>query len=85
MGLAKKSLGTFTSQTLAQFFQFVIGVMTARLLGAQGKGFLHLLVVLLGISTVLGSLGLGEASIYFVGKNRKRLTAAFGNVLISYT
>jgi O-antigen/teichoic acid export membrane protein len=83
VGLAKNSLRTFISQVTAQVLQFVLGVMTARLLGPEGKGLIHLLIVWLAISTALGSLGLGQASIYFIGKDRKCLLITFGSLLIA--
>jgi len=39
--------------------------------------------VWLGICTELGSLGLGEATIYFIGKDRKHLPMVFGNLLVA--
>jgi O-antigen/teichoic acid export membrane protein len=83
LGLAKNSFGTFISQMIAQSLQFVLGVMTARLLGAEGKGLFHILIIWLGIYTALGSLGLGQASIYFIGKDRKCLPMALSNLLVT--
>jgi O-antigen/teichoic acid export membrane protein len=82
LSLAKNSLETFISQITGQIIQFVLGVITARFLGPEGKGFIHLLIVWLGIYTALGSLGLGQASIYFIGKDRKCLPIVLGNLLV---
>jgi O-antigen/teichoic acid export membrane protein len=66
----------------AMILQFPIGVLTARYLGPEGKGALHIVVVSLMVSTALGNLGLGQASIYFVGRNRKCLPAVVANLLL---
>jgi O-antigen/teichoic acid export membrane protein len=83
VGLAKKSVGTFVSQIIAQLLQFFIGVMTARYLGPEGKGLIYVLITATALSLTLGNLGLGQASIFFIGKNRKCLPATFGNLLIA--
>jgi O-antigen/teichoic acid export membrane protein len=83
VGLAKKSAGTFISQTITQLIQFFIGVMTARYLGPEGKGLIYVLIISLAMALTLGNLGLGQASIYFIGKNRKRLPATVSNLLIA--
>jgi len=83
LGLARNSLRTFVSHVIANLLQFVLGVMTARFLGPEGKGLLYVLIIWFGICTELGSVGLGDASVYFVGKDRKRLPTALGHILIA--
>ena len=83
MGLAKKSAGTLISQIITQLIQFFIGVMTARYLGPEGKGLIYVLIISLAMSLTLGNLGLGQASIYLIGKNRKCLPATVSNLLIA--
>jgi len=81
LGLAKKSLGTFISRSAIFLFRFPIGIIIARFLGAEGKGVLYLLIVSISITVMATNLGLGPASIYFIGKDRKRLPAIVGNLL----
>jgi O-antigen/teichoic acid export membrane protein len=83
LGLAKNSLRTFISQLITNCLQFGLGVMTARLLGPEGKGLLYLLIVWFSLSMELGCLGLGDASIYFIGRNRKNLPVVFGTLLVT--
>ncbi len=83
LGLGKKSLWTFLSKIIIFLLRFPIGILTARYLGPEGKGFLYLLIVSVTISVALVNLGLGPASIYFIGKDRKHLPAILGNLLIS--
>jgi len=82
LGLAKRSLGTLLSQTSGLLFRLPLGILTARYLGPQGKGLFHLLFLSVVTCTALGTLGLGQASIYFVGKDRKRLPSVLGNLLL---
>jgi O-antigen/teichoic acid export membrane protein len=83
LGLARNSLRTFISQIIATLLQFIVGILTAQFLGPEGKGLLYILIVWLGICTQLGGLGLGEASIYLIGNDPKRLPAIFGNLLVA--
>lgn len=57
--------------------------MTARFLGPEGKGFIYLLIVSISISVAFGNFGLGPASIYFIGKDRKYLPATLTNLLVA--
>jgi stage V sporulation protein B len=83
VSLAKNSLETFISQITGQILQFVLGIMTARFIGPEGKGLLHILIIWLGIYTALGSLGLGQASIFFISKDRNCLPMAFSNLILT--
>jgi O-antigen/teichoic acid export membrane protein len=62
--------------------RFPISVLIARFLGPEGKGLLYLLFASLTLSAVVGSLGLGAAAVYCIGKDRKCLSAALGNFLV---
>jgi O-antigen/teichoic acid export membrane protein len=81
VGLAAKSLGTFVSKIAIFLIRFPIGILAARYLGPEGKGLLHLLVTSVLICSVLNNLGIGTASVYFVGKDRTRLSAIVSNLL----
>jgi O-antigen/teichoic acid export membrane protein len=82
MGLAAKSLGTFLTNIGIFFIRFLIGVLIARFLGPEGKGSLYLLITSVMMCATLGSLGLGPAAIYFIGRDRKWLPAILGNLLV---
>jgi O-antigen/teichoic acid export membrane protein len=80
LGLAKTAVGTFVSKIAIFIFHLPIGILVARFLGPEGKGLLHLLSTSLMMCATFGSLGLGPASIYFIGKDPKRLPAVVGNL-----
>jgi len=81
MGLARNSLGTFISSVVIFSLRFPIGILIARFLGPEGKGFVYLLIASVSMYATLGSLGLGPAAIYFIGKDRKCLPIVVGNLL----
>jgi O-antigen/teichoic acid export membrane protein len=82
LDLAKKSVGTLLSKGIGFLLGVPLSILTARYLGAEGKGILYLISLSVGLSVVLGHLGLGPASIYFIGRDRKTLPAVFANLLL---
>lgn len=82
MSLAKKSLGTLVSRVVKLFLRFPLGILIAQFLGPEGKGLLHLLFMSATICAAIGYLGQGPAAIYFIGKDRERLPAVLGNLLL---
>lgn len=83
--------GHFTKNTLitfsSQIFIFLLGmgtsIITARILGPEGKGMLSLSLLLPGFIVCFSNLGLGHASVYYIGKQRYAPKEIFGNNLIS--
>jgi O-antigen/teichoic acid export membrane protein len=82
MGLATKSAGTFISKVVILALRIPIGILVARFLGPEGKGLVYLLIAAINVCASLGSFGLGPASIYYIGKDRKCLPAVVGNLLM---
>jgi O-antigen/teichoic acid export membrane protein len=83
LGLAKNSIGTFISKGAIFLLRFPIGILIARFLGPEGKGLLYLLFTSASMCVAIGNLGLGPAAIYFIGKDRRRLPAVLGNLLVA--
>src|SRR3954464_13589958 len=70
LGADRRSLGG--SLATAGFLQLVLvasGVIVARSLGAEDRGYLALLVVISGICTLLGSLGIFSAVTYYLARD----------------
>jgi O-antigen/teichoic acid export membrane protein len=82
LGLAKRSLTTFLSMTTVVLIRFPLGILTARFLGPEGKGLYHLIFLSVVMCAALGELGLGPASIYFIGRDRKLLPKVLGNLFL---
>lgn len=54
----------------------ISGILTARLLGPTGKGQIALLGLILGMSSMVGELGIGHATVYYIRKySLNQLTA----------
>jgi O-antigen/teichoic acid export membrane protein len=82
LGLAKNSLGTFISKVAIFLLRFPIGILIARYVGPEGKGVLYVLFVSITMAVAIGNLGLGPASIYFIGKDKRRFSVMVGNLLM---
>jgi O-antigen/teichoic acid export membrane protein len=65
---------------------FVLGmavsILTARLLGPQGKGILTLVFLLPALCVSLGSFGLGAANVYLLRRGGLRLGTLMGNSFV---
>lgn len=82
MGLARNSIGTFVSKSAISLLRLPIGILAARFLGPEGKGSFYLLTLVVTLGAVIGTFGLGSASVYFIGKDRKQLPTILGNLLV---
>ena len=56
---------------LLAIFGLLSGVMTARLLLPEGKGELTAILLWPNLFTVVGSLGLGHAIVYYAGQHKE--------------
>jgi len=57
------------------------GIMTARLLGPEGKGAFALINLANGMLVVLGCLGIQQSIVYFIGRQRFPLNEIVANVI----
>lgn len=84
-------LGKFTKNTLITFFtrilQLILGIGTsviiARVLGPEGKGIYSLAILLPALLIIFTNLGIGPASVYYIGKKKYAPKEVFGNNIIS--
>jgi O-antigen/teichoic acid export membrane protein/ubiquinone/menaquinone biosynthesis C-methylase UbiE len=72
----------FFSKILVGVFLFLSQIVIARFLGAEGLGVFNLFLAVNGMVLLLGSLGLGTASIYLSNKAKKDFSQLFSNSLI---
>jgi len=68
--------------TTVVLFRLPLGILMARFLGPEGKGLYHLIFLSVVLCAALGELGLGPASIYFIGRDRKLLPKILGNLFL---
>lgn len=84
-------MGNFTKNTLITFttrlLQFILGIGTsviiARVLGPEGKGIYSLAILLPALLIIFTNLGIGPASVYYIGKKKYAPKEVFGNNIIS--
>ena len=67
-GRARKLAGSLIASGAAQVFLIASGVLVARGLGPEDRGYLALIVVVAGICVLVGSVGLPTAVTYYVAR-----------------
>ena len=68
--LRRSAAGSILTGFVAQGFLIVSGVLTARILGVEGRGYLALIVLFPLILVQFGSFGLPQAVTHFVSRDR---------------
>ena len=77
-----RALGqTFISRAIFSAILLVIGVLTARLLGPEGRGHYALFFTIVGIGANLCGFGLMQSNTYFLNRERVPMGVLFGNTL----
>ena len=74
----RKQISRFTIDTSITFvtriFRLVLGIgssiIIARVLGPQGKGIYSLVILLPELLEMFGNFGIGQASVFFIGKKK---------------
>ena len=81
---ARKLGGSLMASGAAQALLIMSGVLVARGLGPEDRGYLALLVVISGICVLVGGAGLPTAVTYFVARNRAAARAIVGSLAVPY-
>jgi len=71
-------LGTFITQVLIVGFNLLIGVLTARALGPEGRGVLTLVMTLPLTLVALADPGVTKANIYFIARRKRSPSLVIG-------
>lgn len=69
--LRRSAVGSMVSGLASQTALVVSGVLSARILGAQGRGLLALLILFPVLIALLGALGLPQAVTHFVSRTKR--------------
>lgn len=72
-GAAGPMIGSFAATGVIQVIQAATGVLLARILGPEGRGELAAVILWPTVLTVVGSLGLAQASTYFIARAKSRV------------
>lgn len=67
-GASGPMVGSFAATAAIQLMQAVTGVLLARILGPAGRGELAAVILWPTLLTVVGSLGLAQASTYYIAR-----------------
>jgi len=73
---------TFTTRVLQLFIGIGTSIIIARVLGPQGKGIYSLAILLPMLIINFGNLGIGQASIFFIGKKKYPLQDILSNNIL---
>ena len=81
----KNTLITIGTQVLIFVFGMGISVIVARILGPERKGIYSLVVLLPGFLVYFTNFGIGQATVFYLGKKKYPPTEIFGNNIIYTT
>lgn len=70
------------AQALQAALAMLTGVIVARYFGAQARGILSVLVALGAMTVLIGSLGIHQSSVYFLGRFKSSREAVVANGLV---
>jgi O-antigen/teichoic acid export membrane protein/O-antigen ligase len=73
--------GSLLASGMSQVVLIVSGVLVARSLGPQDRGYLALLVLVSGICCLLGGLGIPSAATYFIARDRRHAREIVASLL----
>lgn len=82
--LRRASAETILAGVVGQALLVISGILVARILGPEGRGYLALLVVFPVILSKLGSLGLPQAATYFIAMNRDDVRAVYSRLKMPF-
>ena len=81
-GFRSQVAGTLGTRGIMMALGLITAVLTARLLGPEGRGLLTVMLTIGALGVQFGNLGLPSAFTYFVASDRARLPALLGTSLI---
>lgn len=79
--IAKNTFTVFTAKLITSFLIFLTGILVARSFGPAGVGVYDLFIAIVNFSVILGSLGIGIASIYLINRKKEDASQLFFHVL----
>jgi O-antigen/teichoic acid export membrane protein len=80
----KNTLITFLTNIFSLLFGITSSIIIARSLGPKGNGLYSLSLLLPSLIVSFGNLGVGQSSIYFLGKKQVSFKRVFQNNLILF-
>jgi len=74
---------TFATRATLFAVSSLVGILTARLLGPEGRGVYYLLVTYTSLLVLTGGLGLEASNVYFAAKSNVDRSCMFWNSVVS--
>lgn len=81
MRLIKSVSVTFAARITYIFLSIISSIIVARALGPVGKGVFAVLAAIVGIALQFGNFGLHASNIYFVSREKNKISQISGNSL----
>jgi O-antigen/teichoic acid export membrane protein len=78
----KDTLTTFSTQIIGVILGLAGAIIIARVLGPSGKGAYTLILLVPSLLATFGTLGIGVANLYFVGKKKYKLADITSNSVV---
>lgn len=75
-------LGTFVTDGFVMVLNLLMGALTARILGPQRRGVLTLVITLPLTLVYFADLGLSQANVYFLGRNKRSESSIVSNSVV---
>lgn len=82
MRFIKDTLTTFSTQIIGVILGLAAAIIIARVLGPSGKGAYTLIILVPTLLATFGTLGIGVANLYFVGKKKYKLADITSNSVV---
>lgn len=82
---SKNTAITFATQVLNLILGIATSIVIARILGPEGKGVYTLAILLPSVAVTFSNLGIGSATVYYIGKGKYSLKKILGSNLILAT
>ena len=82
MKFIKDTLTTFSTQIIGVILGLAAAIIIARVLGPSGKGAYTLIILVPMLLATFGTLGIGVANLYFVGKRKYKIADITSNSVV---
>lgn len=82
MRFIKDTLTTVSTQIIGVILGLASAIIIARVLGPSGKGAYTLIILVPTLLATFGTLGIGVANLYFVGKRKYKLADITSNSVV---
>ena len=82
MKFIKDTLTTFSTQIIGVILGLAAAIIIARVLGPSGKGAYTLIILVPMLLATFGTLGIGVANLYFVGKKKYKIADITSNSVV---